>query len=102
MLDAYYSDGHLSSHQDILVDQDWKPHLLEVNHTPSLSPHTQLENGIKSAMLHDLFAMVDIAGNEFQNIIEETDTKYQALVQYAVIIHFLVFSPDAFKLNIRY
>merc|ERR1712137_104088 len=45
---------------DLLLDQDLNFWLLEINHTPSLSPHTELENQIKRQMIHDLFDLVDI------------------------------------------
>jgi hypothetical protein len=45
---------------DVLLDEDLKPWLLEVNHTPSLCPHTDLENDIKRNMLRDLYQLVDI------------------------------------------
>jgi hypothetical protein len=45
---------------DVLLDEDLKPWLLEVNHTPSLCPHTDLENDIKRHMLRDLYQLVDI------------------------------------------
>jgi Tubulin-tyrosine ligase family len=44
---------------DILVDQQFKCWLLEINHTPSLSPHTKMENRVKIAMLRDLVRLVD-------------------------------------------
>tara|TARA_R110002050_G_scaffold218965_1_gene354895 strand:+ start:1491 stop:2054 length:564 start_codon:yes stop_codon:yes gene_type:complete len=45
---------------DLLFDQEMQPYLLEINHTPSLSPHTQLENNVKQRMLNDLFPLVDV------------------------------------------
>lgn len=45
---------------DVLLDEDLKPWLLEVNHTPSLCPHTDLENDIKRHMLRDLYQLVDV------------------------------------------
>jgi len=45
---------------DVLLDESLKPWLLEVNHTPSLCPHTSLENDIKRHMLRDLYQLVDL------------------------------------------
>lgn len=45
---------------DILLDQQYKPWLLEINHTPSLAPGTNLENNVKHTMLRDLFTLVDV------------------------------------------
>lgn len=45
---------------DVLLDEQLKPWLLEVNHTPSLCPHTALENETKRHMLRDLYQLVDL------------------------------------------
>lgn len=46
---------------DVLIDERLKPWLLEINHTPSLEPGTDLENEVKRSMLSDLFQLVDIS-----------------------------------------
>jgi len=58
---------------DILVDENMKPWLLEINHTPSLAPHTALENRIKQAMLSDLFGLVDIDNKELSRLSNKVD-----------------------------
>jgi len=44
---------------DVLVDENLKPWLLEINRIPSLAPETQMGNSVKKAMLHDLFDLMD-------------------------------------------
>jgi len=44
---------------DVLIDRTLKPWLLEINHLPSLIPHSELANELKRRMLADLFAIVD-------------------------------------------
>lgn len=51
---------------DVLLDDQLKPWLLEVNHTPSLCPHTDLENNIKRNMLRSLYQLVDVERNHVQ------------------------------------
>eukprot|EP01125_Pyxidicula_operculata_P000567 TRINITY_DN10574_c0_g1_i1.p1 TRINITY_DN10574_c0_g1~~TRINITY_DN10574_c0_g1_i1.p1 ORF type:complete len:497 (-),score=73.92 TRINITY_DN10574_c0_g1_i1:197-1687(-) len=58
---------------DILIDQNMIPHLLEINHTPSLAPHTDLENRVKSSMLSELFTLVDIENQYVSVVAEKTD-----------------------------
>lgn len=45
---------------DILVDQDLKPWLLEVNLSPSLACESPLDVRLKSAMLADLLTLVGL------------------------------------------
>jgi len=67
---------------DILIDQHLKPWLLEINHTPSLSPHTDLENEIKSTMIRELLQLVDIEQKFVQQTKEQTDEMFAAIQQY--------------------
>lgn len=52
---------------DVLLDDQLKPWLLEVNHTPSLCPHTDLENGIKRNMLRSLYQLADVERKRVQS-----------------------------------
>lgn len=47
---------------DILIDENLKPWLLEVNASPSLSANTQEDTDMKMHMLHGLLDIVDITG----------------------------------------
>lgn len=53
---------------DLLLDRNYKPWLLEINHTPSLSPHTDLENEIKLDMIRELMHVVDIQRKDIGKI----------------------------------
>ena len=55
---------------DILVDQSYKPWLLEVNLSPSLSTDTQLDFKVKGSLIADLFTLVGLQNEEMQNTIK--------------------------------
>jgi hypothetical protein len=59
---------------DVLLDDNLKPWLLEVNHTPSLCPHTDLENDIKRHMLRDLYQLVDVQKRHLTDIRQRHDS----------------------------
>lgn len=63
---------------DVLLDENLKPWLLEVNHTPSLCPHTNLENDIKRNMLRELYQLVDVERKR----ITPTRAKHDLLVKF--------------------
>lgn len=44
---------------DVLLDRDLNPHVLEVNHSPSLFCDAALDNRIKRSVLVDLFKQLD-------------------------------------------
>jgi len=47
---------------DILIDQEMKPWLLEVNLTPSLNPE-ESDFGLKSQLLSNLFSIAGLPSN---------------------------------------
>ena len=49
---------------DILVDESFKPWLLEVNLSPSLNTDTQLDFKIKGGLMADLFNLVGLQNEE--------------------------------------
>lgn len=72
---------------DILVDENMKPWLLEINHTPSLAQETNIGNSVKAAMIHDLFDLIDVEGKDKLDIQAETDRRFAALLNsYNLVI----------------
>ncbi|RYH27457.1 hypothetical protein EON65_13370 [archaeon] len=51
-----------SSGYDIIIDQDLKPWLLEVNASPSLTANTKEDYMLKTEMLHGMLDIVDMDG----------------------------------------
>ncbi|MDP2436471.1 MAG: hypothetical protein Q8P67_12050 [archaeon] len=66
---------------DILVDQAHKCWLLEINHTPSMSQHTQLENRVKLDLLSSLFRLVDYPASDLARVGALTARRWPHLVQ---------------------
>jgi D-alanine-D-alanine ligase-like ATP-grasp enzyme len=64
---------------DILVDENMKPWILEINNTPSLVPHTTIENKIKKELISDLFDLVDIENKQFSELDEQVKKKFNKL-----------------------
>lgn len=64
---------------DILIDKNMKAWVLEINNTPSLVPHTTLENAIKEKLVHDLFDLVDIENKQFDDVPKITEEKWNIL-----------------------
>jgi len=66
---------------DILIDSKMKPWLIEINNSPSLSPHTELENKIKENMIRELFNIVDIQNSNWTNLENYVDHCWDALLK---------------------
>eukprot|EP00933_Yihiella_yeosuensis_P033886 TRINITY_DN27494_c0_g1_i1.p1 TRINITY_DN27494_c0_g1~~TRINITY_DN27494_c0_g1_i1.p1 ORF type:complete len:515 (+),score=101.28 TRINITY_DN27494_c0_g1_i1:97-1641(+) len=70
---------------DILIDTDYKPWLLEVNASPSLTANTQADYDMKFGLLDDLLTLLDMEkyldGSELQ--IGGFDLLYKDGVRYA-------------------
>jgi len=43
---------------DVIIDSDFKPIILEVNHAPSFNTDSKLDYQIKHKMLSDTFSML--------------------------------------------
>jgi len=68
---------------DILVDTDMNVYLLEINNTPSLAPHTTLENAIKKTMIHDMYSLVDVTNSDYDKLDELFDKYWPRVRQLA-------------------
>ena len=55
---------------DILIDEKFKPWLLEVNLSPSLNTDTQLDFKVKGSLIADLFNLVGLQNDEMQQSIK--------------------------------
>ena len=55
---------------DILVDEQFKPWLLEVNLSPSISTDTALDFKVKGSLLADLFTLVGLQNDEMQTAVK--------------------------------
>lgn len=54
---------------DIIIDQNFKPYLLEVNHTPSFSTDTPLDSLIKKSVISDSLKIMNISMKSRNEII---------------------------------
>ena len=54
---------------DIILDQNFKPYLLEVNHTPSFSTDTPLDRLIKKNVISDTLKIMNISTKSRNDII---------------------------------
>ena len=61
---------------DILVDENFKPWLLEVNLSPSLNTDTQLDFKVKGGLIADLFTVVGLQNEEMQQNIKNQMSNY--------------------------
>ncbi|XP_033903114.3 tubulin polyglutamylase ttll6-like, partial [Acipenser ruthenus] len=56
---------------DILLDFKLKPWLLEVNHSPSFTTDSQLDQDVKEALLIDTLTLLNLGASDRQRILEE-------------------------------
>ena len=64
---------------DILLDKNFKPWIIEINHSPSMAPLTEMENRIKYAMLHDYFVLADLTLKDREPLREIVSTFQEKL-----------------------
>ena len=50
---------------DILIDEDFKPWLIEVNMSPSMSIESDMDHKIKAPLMADLFTLLGVVRNSF-------------------------------------
>lgn len=56
---------------DILIDQNLKPWLLEVNHSPSFHTDGVVDKEVKYALIRDTFSMLNIRASDKRRVMEE-------------------------------
>lgn len=62
---------------DILIDEDLKPWLLEVNLTPSLMADSDMDFEVKSTLLADTFSLAGIFSTEYKQKYKKYNTNKQ-------------------------
>lgn len=67
---------------NVSVDKNLKPWLLEINNTPSMAPHTTMENEIKQRLLKELFDLVDIQNFQFNETESIVNEKWNIIKRY--------------------
>ncbi|CAF0988942.1 unnamed protein product [Adineta ricciae] len=56
---------------DILIDRKLKPHVLEVNHSPSFTTDSKLDREIKDALIYDTILLLNMPAADKRRFIEE-------------------------------
>lgn len=56
---------------DIIIDQNLKPWLLEVNHSPSFHTDGAVDKEVKYALIRDTFTMLNIRSSDKRRVIDE-------------------------------
>eukprot|EP01029_Cantina_marsupialis_P010754 TRINITY_DN2442_c0_g1_i2.p1 TRINITY_DN2442_c0_g1~~TRINITY_DN2442_c0_g1_i2.p1 ORF type:complete len:575 (+),score=116.53 TRINITY_DN2442_c0_g1_i2:76-1800(+) len=59
---------------DVMLDSKWKPHLLEVNHSPSLHSDSQLDKMVKTAVVSDTLKIISQDPRDFMATASTTTT----------------------------
>lgn len=60
---------------DIIIDESFKPWLLEVNHSPSFSTCEFVDKQVKSALIRDTFNLLGINGMDRKNILLDDQSR---------------------------
>ncbi|UJR08124.1 hypothetical protein I4U23_012400 [Adineta vaga] len=56
---------------DILLDRKLKPHVLEVNHSPSFTTDSKLDRDIKDALIYDTILLLNMPAADKRRFVEE-------------------------------
>ena len=56
---------------DIILDQNLKPWLIEVNKKPSFATDSTLDKNLKRALIHDTIHLLNLGGNQSNMIIQQ-------------------------------
>ena len=62
---------------DIMFDNEAKPYLLEVNHSPSFHAGAPIDNRIKRALLDDVFTLLNLNITRKQAYIKKYTEEFQ-------------------------
>lgn len=70
---------------DVLLDETGKAYLLEVNHAPSFNTDTPFDLHVKSRILKDLFAIIDVTLEKRNFIIDRFKAKMEQRIALRAI-----------------
>ncbi|XP_037046574.1 tubulin polyglutamylase ttll6-like [Bradysia coprophila] len=56
---------------DIIIDEHFKPWLLEVNHSPSFSTSEYVDRKVKSGLVRDTFNLLGVNGTDRKNVLRD-------------------------------
>ncbi|KAJ6644550.1 Tubulin polyglutamylase ttll6 [Pseudolycoriella hygida] len=65
---------------DIMIDDDFKPWLLEVNHSPSFSTSEFVDKEVKSALIRDTFNLLGVNGTDRTNVLIDDENRVKERV----------------------
>lgn len=60
---------------DIIIDESFKPWLLEVNHSPSFSTTEYADREVKSALIRDTFNLLGINATDRKNVLLDDQSR---------------------------
>lgn len=60
---------------DIIIDEHFKPWLLEVNHSPSFSTSEYVDRKVKSGLVRDTFNLLGISGTDRKNVLLDDQSR---------------------------
>lgn len=60
---------------DIIIDENFKPWLLEVNHSPSFSTSEYVDRKVKSGLVRDTFNLLGINGSDRKNVLLDDQSR---------------------------
>ncbi|XP_021095733.1 tubulin polyglutamylase TTLL6 isoform X2 [Heterocephalus glaber] len=66
---------------DVLLDSKLKPWLLEVNHSPSFSTDTRLDEEVKDRLLYDALVLINLGSCDKRKVLEEERQRGRFLQQ---------------------
>ncbi|XP_046677752.1 tubulin polyglutamylase ttll6-like isoform X1 [Homalodisca vitripennis] len=70
---------------DIILDYKLKPHLLEVNHSPSYHTDAELDRDVKESLLKDTFTILNLTRCDRKRVMEEDRQRVRERLMQAIV-----------------